>query len=433
MLNSTGAVACLVNRPANDAGGDTEVMQNTLRAAIRVVETGAATPEQLCCYADYVETMAFASAARWFGPGALAHGSREYFALADALERQFASGAPSREIESGRRTILSSMTLLASRVIRFMGDDANNEEIVIELPLIRMIRGTAERFRGWCAPGQPHRAEMLSVLVYALVNVASRATEHLTGDTAQPSAPRIEDREILAETILTLDEALETARELVHAHDNSEWFDQGAASERDRRASRVVRALQGVAWCHDMLSQVGVAQDEARLVRLIDVVEKLWTKALCEPQEVQGLLATAAHLTSAWSQLVENGVTKSTQPASRSLWLARQATVPHGADPTTAHRLIDVAQAAVLVAGVALRCRVARSVNLATRAAELVATTAQRCPGRLPQHSIMSVLGNLTRFAAEAVERREGNCPELLDQLTNITDAALPGPLARIG
>lgn len=433
MMNLSGAQLCLVSRPANDAGREAADMQKTLTAALRMMEAGAATPEQLCVYADYLETMAFASASRWFGAAGLAQVSRDYFALADALQQRFAADPTRRESEIGRRTTLSAMTLLVGRVIRFMGDDASDDDAPVELWLVRTIRETSERFRRWCPRDQAHRAEMLSVLVYALVNAASRATEQLTGDEATPTAPAPSAKPLLEETLLTLDEALETVRELVHVHHTSEWFDKGVPSARNRKASRVVRALEGVAWSHDMMSQVGVAQDETRLVRLIDVVEKLWTQALAEPHEVQGLLATAAHLTSAWSQLVEDGRTKSTQPASRSLWLARQATGQHGSDAVTAHRLIDVAQASVLVAGVALRSRIARSVHLATRAAELVAATAEKCPGRVPQQSLMSVLGNLTRFAAEAVERREAQCPELLDQLTSITNAALPRPLARLG
>jgi hypothetical protein len=404
----------------DDRGHDAEDMRKVLRLALRMLDGGGVPMAQLRVYADYLEAMAFANATRWFRPPSrLSWAWREYFELADRLEERFRAAAGERVPDDARRILVSAMTVLTSRVLSFVAHDSKHASEATSLPLLLTATKASNRVRRWCSTDEPGIAQMLGVLSYSVVSVASRAVGEIAR-SGDPLAPMVDA------TSDALDEVLDTLKQLATEHSPQACFDHGLGAHLGGEPSRAVRALQGVAWSHDVLGQVGFVPDEAQLKSLLDLLESLWHEAHGRPNETRGLVATAAHLTSAWSSLLEAGGSDSLQPAVRSLWIARQASCSVEHDLAIAHGLLEVAQAVVAVSGVALRRELDRSLGLAVRAAELCANVVGRCHGAISPPILMGVLDNLMRIASESCERHSPEFPRLLEQLTLITSAALP-------
>jgi len=274
----------------------------------------------------------------------------------------------------------------------------------------------SSRTRRWCSDDEPTKPQMLGVLSYSVIDVAAQAVERLTHDDTCTT-------ELVQETADALDEVLATLKQLASRHLPTACFDEGIGGHLSGQPSRAVRALQGLAWSHDVLGQAGVVPTDGQLEDMLGLVEGMWHVAHTRDNEARGLVGAAAHLTSAWATVVETGATKSTHPATRTLWLARQASARASEDPGLAQGLLDVAQAVAAVAGISIQRGIGNGVGMAIHTADLVRTIVQRCGPSLPAASLMGPLENLTRVASDANERGLADCSKLLDQVTAIAAA----------
>lgn len=407
--------------PSDDGGHDAEDMRAVLRNALRTFTAKRMPVEQLRTYADYLESMAFAGPARWFGtPSFLAESWREYFDLADRVELQLAAAAEDPEAEKAKRILVSAMTLLTSRVLAFAAQEARTNPKAITVPLIATATRASSRTRRWCDDEEPGKPQMLGVLSYSVVDVAAQSVMRLTKDDSCTA-------ELVRETSAALDEVLETLRQLATRHEPDAYFDEGVGGHFSGQPSRAIRAALGLAWSHDVLGQAGVSASPGQLEELLGLVEGMWQAAHGRPNELRGLVSAGAHLTSAWATLVESGATKSTHPATRVIWLARQGIAGVAADAMLAQSLLDVAQSVALAAGISVQRGVGNGVGMALHSADLVRSVVERCGEGLAAASVMAPLENLTRVAADASDRGLSDCSRLLDQVTAIAAAAKVG------
>jgi hypothetical protein len=404
--------------PTGEGGHDAHDMRAVLRNALRTLSATPLPVSQLRTYADYLETMALAGPTRWFAaPSFLAASWREYFELADRVEFQLTAAAPDPDAEQAKRILVSAMTLLTSRVLAFASQEGRSNPKAISVPLVATAARASSRTRRWCSAEEPGKPQRLGVLSYSVIDVAAQAVERLSHDDSCTT-------ELVQETADALDEVLATLKQLAVNHPPNACFDEGIGGHMSGQPSRAVRALQGLAWSHDVLGQAGVVPTDGQLDDMLRLVEGMWPLAHTRDNEARGLVGATAHLTSAWATLIDTGASKTTLPATRALWLARQASARAADDPGLAQGLLDVAQAVAAFAGISIQRGLGNGVGTAIHTADLVRTIVQRCGPRLPTACLMGPLENLTRVASDANERGLADCSRLLDQVTGIAAAA---------
>lgn len=409
--DSQARPAVPLRSPTDEGGHDADDMRTVLRQALRSFDAGRPTVTRLRTFADFLEIMAMAGPSRWFAqPSFLADAWREYFELADLVEGALASAGPDPEAEKARCVLVGAMTLLTSRVLAFSSQEARRDPRVVGAPLLATATRASERTRRWCSDAEPGKPQMLGVLSYAVVDVATQAVDRLTRDDSCTG-------EFVREATGALDEVLATLKQLAANHPADSAFDEGIGGHLAGHPSRSVRALQGLAWSHDVLGQAGVVPDAADLESALGLLESMWQSARGRRNESRGLMRTAAHLTSAWSCVLESGGTTSTVAASRALWLARQASADVGSDLPLAEALLELAQAAAAVAGISIQRGVGGGTSLAMRSSELVRDVVRRCGTSLPAHAVDGAIDNLSLVAAESSERGLPGSDRLAEQI----------------
>ena len=409
-------------REATDEGGhDSDDMRQVLRTALRTFKGTPLPISQLRVYADYLETMAFAGPTRWFAaPSMLAWSWREYFELADRIEEQLDTDGADPEAEQTKRILVSAMTLLTSRVLAFGAQEARQDPRVISVPLLATAARASSRTRRWCSDEEPGKPQMMGVLSYSVIDIASQAVERLTRDDTCTG-------DLVRETTGALDEVLATLKQLAQRHTTEGYFDEGIGGHQSGQPSRAVRALQGLAWSHDVLGQAGLLPKQKQLDELLALLETLWHDAHGRANERRGLVRTTAHLSSAWTTILESGASTSTHAATRCLWIARQASASVGGDLVLAHALLDVTQSVAALAGVSIQKGNPRGVGIAMRTADLVRTIVRRCGDTLSQEVVAASVENLSRVASEARDRKFPNAAQLSEQLrTLLASSAQP-------
>ncbi|MBM4375336.1 MAG: hypothetical protein FJ095_09650 [Deltaproteobacteria bacterium] len=403
----------LVREPSPEGGHDAEDMRLVLRNALRTFTSTPLQAPQLRSYAEYLESMAYAGPTRWFdAPSRLAWAWRDYFELADRVERQLTLRPEEHDADQVRRVLVSAMTLLTSRVLAFATQEARANPKAVTVPLVATASRASSRTRRWCSDDEPGKAQMLGVLSYSVIDVASQAVERLTHDDSCTA-------ELVQETSRALDEVLATLRQLAGHHAPDACFDD-ADEGANAQPSRAVRALRGLAWSHDVLGQAGVAPRQGQVEDMLGLLETMWQSAQGRPHELPTLIGSAAHLTSTWATLVDSGTVKTVTPATRSLWLARQASVRAGDDLGLAKTLLEVAQAAAAVAGLAIQRGVGNGIGLAAHTADLVETVVRRTSGRLSGETFFEPVANLTMVAADARDRGLPQSAELFDRIAGL-------------
>lgn len=407
----------LQREPTPEGGHDSDDMRHVLRTALRTFSSTPLPMSQLRAYADYLETMAFAGPARWFAaPSKLAWSWREYFELADRVEAQLHFQASDPEAEPARRVLVSAMTLLTSRVLAFASQEARQDPRALSVPLLATAARASSRTRRWCGASEPGKPQMMGVLSYSVIDVAAQAVERLTRDDTCTG-------ELVRETTGALDEVLATLKQLAVQHSPSAYFDEGLGGHQVGQPSRAVRALQGLAWSHDVLGQAGLLPQQEQLEPLLGLLESLWQETQSRANERRGLVLTAAHLTSAWATMIEAGTTTSLHAANRCLWLARQASATVGGDLPLAQALLDVAQSVAGLAGGAVQKGNPKGVTVAVRTAELVHNVVRRCDASLPNEAWANAAENLSRVATEAHERNHPDAAKLTERLRLLATA----------
>lgn len=408
----------LVREPTAEGGHDAEDMRLVLRDALRTFASTPLPVSQLRTYAEYLETMAYAGPTRWFdAPSRLAWAWRDYFELADRIERHVG-----RRVDGGdenaaevTRVLVSAMTLLTSRVLAFATQEARSNPKSVTVPLVATATRASSRTRRWCPDDEPGKPQMLGVLSYSVIDVATQAVERLTHDDTCTA-------ELVQETSGALDEVLATLRQLAERHSAEACF-EATGDGVPTQPSRAVRALQGLAWSHDVLGQAGVAPSRGQVEEMLSLIESLWRRAHDRPHEARGLVGSVAHVTSAWATLVEAGSVTNLVPATRSLWLARQASARVSDDLDLARALLEVAQSAAAVAGLSIQRGIGSGMSLASHTAELVRTVVQRTGTKLPHETYFQPVANLTMLAADARDRGLPDSAELFDLIAELNVA----------
>lgn len=409
-----------LREPTPTGGHDSDDMRQVLLTALHTFARKPLPMSQLRTYANYLETMAFAGPTRWFGgPSNLAWAWREYFDLADRVEQQLSAAAPEPESEATNRVLVSAMTLLTSRVLAFASQEARRDPSLLSVPLIATATRASSRTRRWCRDDEPGKSQMMGVLSYSVIDVAALAVERLTHDETCTG-------DLVRETTGALDEVLATLKQLASQYPTEAYFDEGLGAHQTGQPSRSVRALQGLAWSHDVLGQAGVLPPQKQLQEALSLLEQLWHPAHERPNERRGLVRTAAHLTSAWSTVLEADATTRTDMGTRCLWLARQASAAAAEDLVLAHAVLDVTQSVAAIGGISLKKGGKKGARLALHAADVARNVMGRGNVELNPEALAGTIENLSQVATEAIDRKLPEAAELAAKLRVLMSLSAP-------